>query len=89
LRIELTPFAHVFRTLSRVRVTISGPGGAGNAWPWSFDALAGGFDVEIAHDSGDRESAAVLPVVRPLDLDLPDSLPAPDSVVLQPCRPVR
>lgn len=57
LRIELFPFAHVFRDGSRIRLIVSGPGGAGNAWPWAFDALPGGFDVRIAHDGQQRASS--------------------------------
>jgi predicted acyl esterase len=86
LRIELFPFAHVFREGSRIRLTISGPGGAGNAWPWAFEALPGGFDVRISH-GGDRKSSVVLPVVEPNQAEIPASLPAPDDVWLQPCRP--
>lgn len=91
LRIELFPFAHAFRKDSSIRLTISGPGGAVNAWPWAFDALPGGFDVLIAHGNtiaGDsaRSSSVVLPVVHPTDLSLPASLPECDGVALQPCR---
>lgn len=89
LRIELFPFAHVFRKGSRIRLSISGPGGGSNAWPWAFDALPGGFDVRIAHDGKDRSSAVVLPIVEPKDLHLPLSLPGRDGVWLQPCRAVR
>jgi predicted acyl esterase len=86
LRIELFPFAHVFRAGSRIRLTVSGPGGGSNAWPWEFDALPGGFAVRIAHDGVDHSSSLVLPVVEPKDLSLPLSLPACDGVWLQPCR---
>ena len=88
LRVELFPFAHVFRKGSRIRLTVSGPGGGSNAWPWAFDALPGGFDVRIAHDGKDRSSSVVLPVVEPKDLSLPPSLPDRDGVWLQPCRAV-
>ena len=93
VRIELFPFAHVFRKSSRIRVSVSGPGGAVNAWPWAFDSLPGKFNVAIAHDgtitSGSgHSSSVVLPVVKPTDLSLPACLPACDNVVLQPCRAV-
>jgi uncharacterized protein len=88
LRIELFPFAHVFRQGSRIRLTVSGPGGGSNAWPWAFDAIPGGFDVQIAHDGKQHASSIVLPIVEPTDLSLPPSLPEPGSVWLQPCRPV-
>lgn len=86
LRIELFPFAHVFREGSRIRLTVSGPGGAGNAWPWAFDSLPGGFDVRIAHDGKQHASSVVLPVVEPKDPIVPPSLPECDRVWLQPCR---
>lgn len=85
LRIELLPFAHVFRKGSRVRLIVSGPGGGSNAWPWAFDALPGGFAVSISHDK-ERPSSVVLPVVESEDLKLPASLPDRDGVWLQPCR---
>ena len=88
LRVELFPFAHVFRNGSRIRLIVSGPGGGSNAWPWAFDALRGGFGVRIAHDGKDRSSSVVLPIVEPKDLSLPPSLPDRDSIWLQPCRAV-
>lgn len=87
VRIELLPVAHVFRSGSRMRLSISGPGAAGNAWPWSFEALPGGFEVRIGHDAQRHPSSVVLPIVQPADLSLPSSLPACESVWLQPCRP--
>ncbi|MCA9161093.1 MAG: hypothetical protein KDA72_22335, partial [Planctomycetales bacterium] len=87
VRIELFPFAHVFRTNSSIRLSVSGPGGAVNAWPWAFESIPGEFDVHIAHDN-QHSSSMVLPVVHPTDLSLPDALPACDSVALQPCRSV-
>ncbi len=88
LRIELFPFAHVFREGSRIRLSVSGPGGAGNAWPWAFDTLPGGFEVRIAHDGKHHSSSVVLPVVEPTDLIVPRSLPERDRVWLQPSRAV-
>ncbi|MEZ6075496.1 MAG: hypothetical protein R3C56_07435 [Pirellulaceae bacterium] len=81
MRIELFPFAHVFRKDSRIRLAVSGPGGAVNAWPWAFESIPGEFDVHIAH-GGQHSSSMVLPVVHPTDLSLPASLPACDSVAL-------
>jgi predicted acyl esterase len=87
LRIELLPFAHVFRKGSRVRLIVSGPGGGSNAWPWAFDALPGGGVVRIAHNK-EYSSSLVLPIVEPNDLNLPASLPDRDAVWLQPCRAI-
>lgn len=86
VRIELFPFAHVFRTGSRIRLAVSGPGGGSNGWPWAFDAVTGGFAVRIAHDNKEHSSSIVLPIVEPKDLDVPASLPERDRVWLQPCR---
>jgi predicted acyl esterase len=88
LRIELFPFAHVFREGSCIRLTISGPGAASNAWPWAFNTLPGSFDVRIVHEAEPHASSIVLPIVDPKDLSLPQSLPERGSVWLQPCRPV-
>lgn len=88
LRVELFPFAHVFRKSSKLRLSISGPGGAVNAWPWALDSLPGGFRVRIIHDQDIHPSSVVLPVVNPVDLTLPAALPHCDKVTLQPCRPI-
>ncbi|QDT54715.1 X-Pro dipeptidyl-peptidase (S15 family) [Caulifigura coniformis] len=88
LRIELFPFAHVFRPGSRIRLTISGPGGGSNAWPWGFQTLPGGFDVRILHDGKEHGSSVVLPVVEPNNAEIPSSLPEADKVWLQPSRVV-
>ncbi len=87
MRIELFPFAHAFRKGSQIRMTVSGPGGASNAWPWAFDALPGSFQVNVAHDIEGHASSLVLPIVQPTDMRLPASLPNCDRVWLQPCRP--
>lgn len=89
LRIELFPFAHVFRAGSRIRLTVSAPGGGSNAWPWAFDALKGRFEVRVAHDDNDHPSAVVLPVITPQNVRIPAALPEPDAVWLQPSRPAK
>jgi hypothetical protein len=53
-----------------------------------LDALPGGFDVHIAHDSQRHSSSLVLPIVEPQDLSVPASLAEPGSVWLQPSRPL-
>ena len=88
LRIELFPFVHLFREGSMIRLIVSGPGAAVNAWPWAFDTLPGGFDVRIAHDGKDHSSSIVLPIVEPTDLSVPSSLPDRDRIWLQPSRPI-
>jgi predicted acyl esterase len=49
VRIELFPFAHLFRAGSRLRVNIEAPGG--NQPFWSFSALAGTATNEIGHSA--------------------------------------
>jgi predicted acyl esterase len=81
VRVEIYPFAHVFRADSQVRVTISAPGG--DKPVWSFVTLDGTQDNEIAR-SVDRPSAVVLPVVP--GVAVPTGLPACPSLRGQPCR---
>ena len=58
VRVALFPFAHVFRKGSQIRLTISGPGSAVNAWPWAFDALPGDFAVRVAHANSAHANSA-------------------------------
>lgn len=64
VRVEIMPFAHVFRAGSRLRLTIDAPNGSTyNFFGWA--ALPGGFDVSIGHSAA-QPSAVVLPrVVAP------------------------
>lgn len=87
VRVEVTPFAHAFRAGSRVRVTVGGPGGGGNFWPWEFDSLPGSFDVTILHRD-DETSCVVLPIVEPRELQLSSELPECGALDWQPCRTV-
>ncbi|MCZ7535527.1 MAG: CocE/NonD family hydrolase [Acidimicrobiia bacterium] len=83
VRVELFPFAHVFRPGSRIRVTVEAPGG--NRPFWTFDDLpADGVVVnEIGHSVG-HASRVVLPVIP--GVDAPGALPACPSLRGQPCR---
>jgi predicted acyl esterase len=86
VRVEIFPFAHVFRPGSRLRLNVEAPGG--NRPLWTFDAL-GGKDVTnwVAH-SVHRPSSVALPVVS--DIEVPAELPpCPTSLRAQPCRPYR
>lgn len=80
-RVEVFPFAHVFRTGSRIRVAVDAPGG--NRPVWEFDTIANGERVTIAHDAA-FPSALVLAVVD--GVEVPASRPACDSLRGQPCR---
>lgn len=92
VRVELFPFAYAFREGSRIRVTISGPGG-GWVGGWAFARLAPTdppSDVTIRHDANapSQLSRIALPVVSAA-VTLP-VLPACDTtgmvVASQPCR---
>ena len=86
VRIELFPFAHLFRAGSRIRVSVAGPGGGGNSWPWDLAFLPGGFEVTVLHDA-DHPSRIILPVIEVAGFQPPSDLPPCDQVSLQPCWP--
>lgn len=82
VRVEVAPFAHAFRLGSRIRVTISAPGG--DVPRWRFTPLPGEQDNAVARSIG-RPSAIVLPVVPGADVPTPEP-PCP-ALRGQPCRP--
>jgi predicted acyl esterase len=83
VRVPILPFAYAFRAGSRIRVTVSAPGGDRPAW--AFDTPAtGGKVVDTLSLGGVRPTSlvmAVLPGVVP-----PDPQPACPSLRGQPCR---
>ncbi len=81
VRVELFPFAHVFRAGSRIRLMVDAPGG--NRPVWEFRTIADGEQVTIAHDEA-HPSRLVLPTVA--DVDAPDAYPDCDALRGQPCR---
>lgn len=81
VRIEIYPFAHVFRPGSRVRLIITAPGGDRIAW--SFDTLPGTQDNEVARSVG-MPSSVALPVVP--GVSVPTGLPTCPGLRGQPCR---
>ena len=83
-RVEMLPFAHVFRAGSRIRVIIDAPGGSRPAW--SFDALpAQGHQVNTIGLGGANASRIVLPASVPVEVA--PGLPACPGLRAQPCRP--
>lgn len=81
VRVELFPFAHVFRPGSRIRVTVDAPG---NSRPlWDFDTIANGERVLVAADAAHR-SRLVLPVVA--GVKAPRTAPPCGDLRSQPCR---
>jgi predicted acyl esterase len=81
VRVEIYPFAHVFRAGSRLRVTIDAPGG--DRAVWAFETIAGGERVSIAHDA-EFPSKIVLAAVT--GIEVPPGIPACGSLRGQPCR---
>ncbi len=80
-RIEVLPFAHVFRQGSQLRVTIDTPGASRPEW--RFDVTAEAVDVTI-HSGPERTSKIVLPVIP--DLEIPTDRPLCGVLRGQPCR---
>ncbi len=83
VRVPIPPMAHMFRAGSRIRISITAPGGDRPAW--TLDT----FDTEDVTNTvglgGDEASALVLPVVPGLEAETP--LPPCPSNRGQPCRP--
>ncbi|MDX2166549.1 MAG: CocE/NonD family hydrolase [Deltaproteobacteria bacterium] len=84
LRIELFPFAHAFRAGSRIRISVSAPGGDRPLWKFRTPEVDDPATVEIARDA-DHPSRVVLPVVP--NVDVPTGLPPCPGLRGQPCRP--
>lgn len=82
-RVELFPFAAVFRAGSRMRITVEAPGG--NRPFWTFDSIpaSGTVTNDIAHSIG-HPSKVVLPVIA--GIVAPTPLPPCPSLRGQPCR---
>ncbi len=83
-RVEIFPFAHVFRAGSQVRLMIDAPGG--NRAVWVFDTIANGEAVQIGMGPT-YPSQLVLPVVP--GIEPPAEYPPCDSLRGQPCRAPR
>jgi uncharacterized protein len=81
MRVEVFPFAHAFRAGSKLRLTVSAPGG--NRVQWAFKSIAAGETVDIAHDA-DHPSQLVVSEVP--GATIPAGLPACGAVRNQPCR---
>ena len=80
-RVEIFPFAHVFRAGSQVRISVDAPGG--NRPVWVFDTISNGEEVQIGL-GGDFPSKVVLPVVP--GIDVPADYPECGALRGQPCR---
>jgi putative CocE/NonD family hydrolase len=83
LPIELFPFGHVFRAGSRLKLTVSNPGGTRDRW--AFDAVDETATNTVAH-SAESPSKVELPLVPDEQAAVP-TRPACGEVRRQPCRP--
>lgn len=85
-RVEVYPFAHVFRAGSRIRLTVGAPGAVRPRW--KFRALeADGDVVNSVSRSAAMPSRIVLPVIP--DAEAPVNLPPCPGLRGQPCRAYR
>ncbi len=81
-RVEIFPFAHVFRAGSRIRMSVASPGG--NRARWRFDLTE--YEGEVVHavaHSAEHPSSLVLSVIP--GITPPVALP-PCALRAQPCR---
>jgi predicted acyl esterase len=83
LRIPILPFAYVFRTGSRIRVTVTAPGGDRPAWVFDTPPTNGTVTDTVGLGRA-TPSALVLSVVP--GITPPDPQPACPSLRGQPCR---
>ncbi|MGH9170600.1 MAG: CocE/NonD family hydrolase [Acidimicrobiales bacterium] len=81
--IPLNPFAYTFRAGSRIRITISTPGGDRPAWAFAT-FKTGGKVVDTVRLGGASPSVLELPVIS--GVVPPDAQPACPSLRGQPCR---
>jgi hypothetical protein len=75
---------HMYRSGSRIRVTIAAPNGAQPVWSFGKTVPSGTANVSIAY-STTEPSTLVLPVVP--GVPAPTPLPPCPSLRSQPCRP--
>jgi len=80
-RVEIFPFAHVFRAGSQIRISIDSPGG--NRAVWVFETIGNGERVSIGL-GGEFPSSVVLPVIP--GIEVPAEYPECGALRGQPCR---
>jgi putative CocE/NonD family hydrolase len=83
LRVGIFPVAHVFRSGSRIRVSVEAPGGDRTIWSFATPATGGSVVNEVARTAA-QPSALVLPVVD--GVEPPPALPPCPGLRGQPCR---
>jgi len=83
VRVPIFPFGHMFRAGSKIRVTITAPGG--DRPIWDFDTIEGGTTQNSILLGGDKPSKVVLSVVPGVD-SKGNALPGPTDLRGQPSR---
>lgn len=84
VRVELFPFAHVFRPGSRIRIAVDSPGNSRPRWRFEVLEFEGPVTNFVAR-SAQYPSRIVLPHVP--GIEVPGPLPPCPSLRLQYCRP--
>jgi uncharacterized protein len=84
VRVEIMPFAHIFRPGSRIRIAIDTPGDSATLWRFLLLDHGGTAPTHsIAHQAA-SPSSIVLPVIP--DVDVPTPMPPCVALRGQPCR---
>lgn len=83
-RIEVFPFAHVFRADSQIRISVDTPGSSRPEWKFILaDSQTADARISVAH-TGEAPSSILLPVIP--DVVVPTALAPCPSLRGQPCR---
>ncbi len=82
-RVEIMPFAHIFRAGSRIRISVDTPGDAKAWWFWILLDQDPPPTHTIGH-SADHPSSLVLPVIP--GIEVPTQMPDCHALRGQPCR---
>jgi hypothetical protein len=84
IRIEVMPFAHIFRAGSRVRIVVDTPGDSMASWRF---AILDGYNQPPVHTVAHQAaypSSVVLPLIP--SVEVPTALPPCHALRGQPCR---
>ncbi len=81
-RVRIAPFAHAFRTGSRIRLSVDTPGDSRAEWKFALAKVPAGSTVDVGED-GSHPSSVALPVLE--GETVPTPLP-PCSLRGQQCR---
>lgn len=84
VRVELMPFAHIFRAGSSLRLYVDTPGNTRAEWKFEIQQLPDGTEIMVAHEAAHASSIA-LPVITGVS-GYPAEYPPCPSLRGQPCR---